>query len=391
MSHSRRTTKKIEFNKRVRDIVSRDSNQLRKTFEKFDKEYASRLAEIQNMQEKVRHSMRNLAQERMQMRPNSEIANFQRGARREGEVEGGKSVHDDRREGSTMMFDNKLQSSVEERIKSNSKASLPGIHNTRSEHLEVPNRASTRVRRFSLPHPPTFLPGGPKESRAFPIHASLPRTGISSSLPREAFVKPSSPKDTLRRKQLQSSETARQRRTDRLSVNDLPISSSRSDYLTSAKGKLSPQLGRKILKVENSLNDKDINSDPDEENKPDQVKSLGNSEITSGSDTPLKKGDDREPKGVIDHNNTRPKILLTRTRSSSLPCDPSQLKDIKLKENLNSDVSEFIGSANHVVSGKRVSSAALPIATHWKENEPVSGPFDELRYCRYLRSSDVED
>lgn len=387
MSQNRRTTKKIEFNKRVRDIVSRDSNRLRKTFEKFDKEYASRLAEIQNMQEKVRHSMRNLAQERMQIRPNSEIANFHRSARREDETEGAKSVHDDRRKGSKMMFDNKLQQSVEERMKSNSKASLPGIHNTRSEHLEVPNRSPTRTRRYSLPHPPTFLPGSPKESRAFPIHASLARSGISSSLPREAFVKNISPQDALRRKQLQSSEIAWQRRTDRLSVHDLPTSSSSSDSLNSAKAKLSPQLSRKVHKADIIHNEKDINSKPDEDKKSEHAKFT---EDSSGSDT-LMKDIEREPKSVIDHNNTRPKVLLTRTRSSSLPCDPSQLKDIKPKESLNSGVSGFIRSKDHVASGKRVSSLAVPVATDQNENESVSKPFEELRLCRYLRSSDVED
>ena len=55
----------FEFNKRVRDIVSRDSNKLRLEYDKFERQYNSRLAEIHSMQEKMKHSMRELALEKM--------------------------------------------------------------------------------------------------------------------------------------------------------------------------------------------------------------------------------------------------------------------------------------------------------------------------------------
>ena len=54
-----------EFNKRVRDVVSRDQNRLRETFEKYDKQCAERMAEIHHMQEKVRFSMRSLAMDKI--------------------------------------------------------------------------------------------------------------------------------------------------------------------------------------------------------------------------------------------------------------------------------------------------------------------------------------
>lgn len=419
MSQNRRTISKIEFNKRVRDLVSRDSNQLRQTFQKFDKEYASRLAEIQSMQEKVRHSMRNLTQERMHMRTNVETGNFHRGARRENETERGKSMPDDHRQGSTSITDNKSQSSVDERVKRNSKASLPGIQFSRSDHLEIPNRGQTRRRRNSLPHPPTFLPGSPKESRALPIHASLARTTISSSLPKETFVKPGSPnetsflsnlpgspKETLRGIHLKSPDNTRQRRNDyKLSVNDLPFSSSRSDPVASVRVKLSPQLDRKVRKVTSKVDsiedDQDINNEHDKGEKSEQGESEEDSKKTRGSHTSLLQqktdngsldsGSETESKRGIDCNNTKPKALLKRTRSSSLPCDPSLLKDLKPRESQYSGVRRPTRSANHAGGGKRVSSPVVPISTHRKENESSLRSFEELRHCRYLRSSDIED
>ena len=62
MAHrNKRGVSRVEFNKRIRDLVSRDTNKLKQTFDKFDREHASRMAEIYGMQEKMRHAMRNLA------------------------------------------------------------------------------------------------------------------------------------------------------------------------------------------------------------------------------------------------------------------------------------------------------------------------------------------
>lgn len=408
MAQNRRTVSKIEFNKRVRDLVSRDSNRLRQTFQKFDKECASRLAEIQSMQEKVRHSMRNLTQEKMHARPGSEFGNFHRAARRESETERGRSLPHDDQEGSKP--DSRVLS-TNERIKHN-KASLPGIHVSHSDHREVPNRGQARSRRHSLPHPPTFLPGSPKENRALPIHVSHPRTTMSSSLPKEAFVKPGSPseaslmsslsgspKQSLHGVNLQYPETARNRKSDyRLSVSDLPISSSRNDPLSTLRIKLSPQLGRKghivVSKDDTAGEDHDISTESAKDDTSEQDSCDEDLESSGESPTSLQHqqttnhafdhATETEPKRENNSTYTKPKTLLKRTRSSSLPSDPDLLKNLKPRDSHRSGVFRPSRSANH---SPRELSPGVPLQ---KGKEPASKPFDELRHCRYLRNSNVE-
>ncbi|XP_078383283.1 uncharacterized protein LOC144665876 [Oculina patagonica] len=416
MAQNRRTISKIEFNKRVRDLVSRDSNRLRQTFQKFDKECASRLAEIQSMQEKVRHSMRNLTQEKMQARPGSEFGNLHRGARKESETERGRSVPDEHQEGS------KPESrvlSTDERMKHNNKASLPGIHFIRSDHLEVPNRGQARSRRYSLPHPPTFLPGSPKESRALPIHASHTRTTMASSLPKEAFIKPGSPneaslisnisgspKQSLRGVNLQYTQDAGNRKSDyRLSVSELPISSSRSDPLSSVRIKLSPQFDRKghivASKETTAGKDHDITTESDKGDTSDQDSFVKDSKSPKESCASLQHQQTNETNRSFDHAietktrrendsnyNAKLKTPLKRTRSSSLPCDPDLLKNFKPRDSHRSvGVSRPSRSANHAGGTTR---AVSPGVTLQKGKETASKPFDELYNCRYLRTSKFE-
>lgn len=393
MAQNRRTISKLEFNKRVRDRVSRDSNRLRQTFEKFDKEYANRMAEIHSMQEKVRHSMRNLTQEKMQAR----------------EAERGKSFTNDHQEGGIS----------DTRTPSNSyKASLPGIQFNRSDHLESPNRGQARSRRFSLPHPPTFLPGSPKESRALPIHVSHPRP-IASSLPKEAFAKSGSPKDTslmsnlsgspkesLNGIYLQYPENSRRRKSDyRLSVKELPISLSRSDPMFTVKNKtLSPQLDRKGQEVaskgDTNGDDQNIKTEHvkddtshDHEDSPDNTEdsqSPGTSHFTLQRQPVAAHSSDRaveaEPRRGNDSYHGKPKTLLKRTRSSSVPCDPDRL-NLKLRDNIPTE-SKPSRSANH--GTKRDVSPAIRVTTPQGSIVTSSKPFEELRNCRYLRNSNLE-
>lgn len=415
MAQNRRTISKLEFNKRVRDLVSRDSNRLRQTFQKFDKEYASRMAEIHSMQEKVRHSMRNLTQEKMQARPGSEFVhvNYHRGARMESEAERGeKSSTNDHQEGGAS--DTRTSNTDDRMPKHNYKASLPGIQFNRSEHLEVPNRGQARRRRYSLPHPPTFLPGSPKESRALPIHVSHPRT-IASPLPKEAFAKQGSPKDTSLMSNLSGSpkeslhgihllypENTRRRKSDyRLSVRELPISLSRSDPMLNVKNKLSPQLDRKghivTSKDGTDGDDQNINTDPvndettdDHEDSCDKdFQSPGGSHITLQRQPVTDHGVETErPKGN-DSNHVKPKTLLKRTRSSSVPCDPDRLS-LQPMDNIRTVESRPSRSANHAAGTKRDVSPAIRVVTPQGDMDTSSKPFQELRNCRYLRNSHME-
>jgi len=417
MAQNRRTISKLEFNKRVRDLVSRDSNRLRQTFQKFDKEYASRMAEIHSMQEKVRHSMRNLTQEKMQARPSSELVNYHRGTRLESEAEGGgKSSTNDQREGG---ISNTRISNADERMpKHNYKASLPGIQFNHSDHLEVPNRGQARSRRHSLPHPPTFLPGSPKESRALPIHVSHPRT-IASSLPKEAFAKPGSPKDislmsnlsgspkeSFHGVHLQYPENARHRKSDyRLSVRELPISLSRSDPMFTVKNKLSPQLDRKghivASKGENDGDGQNANSEPvkDDTSEDREDSCDKDSQSPRGSHVTLQRQPvanhssdhavECEQQRGNDSNHVKPKTLLKRTRSSSVPCDPDRLS-LKSRDNTRTGESRSSRLANHAAGTKRDVSPAIRVVTPQGGMDTSSKRFEELRNCRYLRNSNIE-
>ena len=412
MAQNRRTISKLEFNKRVRDLVSRDSNRLRQTFQKFDKEYASRMAEIHSMQEKVRHSMRNLAQEKMQARPGAELVNYHRGTRIESEVErGGTSSTNNHHEGG--ISDTRTSNTDEKMPKHNCKASLPGIQFNRSDHLEVPNRGQTRSRRYSLPHPPTFLPGSPKESRTLPIHVSHSRT-IASSLPKEAFAKPSprdtslmsnlsgSPKESLHGIHLQYPENTRRRKSDyRLSVRELPISLSRSDPMFTVKNKLSPQLDGKghivASKDDTDGDDQNVNTDPvkddtsdDHEDSCDKdSRSLSGSQIALQQQPVPGAALEAEPQRGNDSNHVKPKTLLKRTRSSSVPCDPDRLS-LKPMDHIRTVESRPSRSAYHAAGTKRDVSPAIRVVTPQGEMDTSSKPFQELRNCRYLRNSNIE-
>ena len=393
MAHNRRTVSKIEFNKRIRDLVSRDSNRLRQTFQKFDKECASRLAEIQSMQEKVRHSMRNLTQEKMQAQLSPAAGHDLHLPRKESETERVKlSVQYDNLASRANAPDSRIALTPEERRKSFNKASLPGIPHTPSEHLKVPSSGETRSRRYSLPYHPTFLPGSPKENRTFP------RTPMASSLPKEVFMKPGSPIETSPLSNLSSSpkqsssgiHLQHHKNEYRLSIHNLPISLSHSDNLSNVRVKMSPQLDRRDLKTlgpNENLNEDDLGENNDyakEQNG--QESSDKDSKNPGRSSHPPRHPNtamETDPRRVSDPNNVKSKALVKRTRSSSLPVEPEMLfKDFKPRES-HSGVSS---SGNRSTNSKRDSLPLVP-----KKNiETSPSPFEELRRCRYLRSGDTE-
>jgi len=375
------------------------------------------MAEIHSMQEKVRHSMRNLSQEKMQARPSSEVVNYHRSTRMESEAErGGKFSTNDQQEGG--ISDTRTSNTDERMPKHNYKASLPGIQFNHSDHLEVPNRGQARSRRYSLPHPPTFLPGSPKESRAFPIHVSHPRT-IASPLPKEAFAKPGSPKDTSLMSNLSGSpkdsfhgvhlqypENARRHKSDyRLSVRELPISLSRSDPMLTVKNKLSPQLDRKghivPSKGDTDGDDQNINTDPvkDDTSNDHEDSCDKDSQSLKGSHITLQRqpvtnhshdhADHAEQQRENDSNHVKPKTRLKRTRSSSVPCDPDRLS-LKPRDNIRTGESRPSRLTNHAAGAKRDVSPAIRVVTPQGGMDTSSKPFEELRNCRYLRNSNIE-
>lgn len=374
MAQNKRAVSKIEFNKRIRDLVSRDSNRLRQTFQKFDKECATRLAEIQSMQEKVRYSMRNLKQEKMQAQLNA--------------------VHDlqlERRGNESLphqesAFDRKAFT-PEERRKNNYRASIPGIPYNRFDHLEVPSSGQTRSRRHSLPHRPTFLSGSPKEIR------TQPRASISSSLPKETIVKPatatetpilsnlsSSPKESSHLSHLQLRKNGY-----RLSISDLPILPPRFDNVSSIRVKRSPQLDRRSLDTNDSWDDQSTGMGHVKDEKSSQEicnQDTKNPRRSSHTPSHLNIAMETDPRRESDPNNVKSKPLVKRTRSSSLPFEPETMfGDVKLRE-IHSCVPRSVTSVNPAAGSK-----ALPITTlPKKENEDATRSFEELRRCRYLRS-----
>lgn len=397
MAQNRRTISKIEFNKRIRDLVSRDSNRLRQTFQKFDKECASRLAELQSMQEKVRHSMRNLAKDKMQAQLNTE-QDLQL-PRKESETERGKPSPREHVHHQGSVPDRKAFTPEEKRRSSN-KASLPGISHNRADHLEVPRSGQARSRRHSLPHRLTFLPGSPKENR------TLPRASMTSSLPKEAFVKPGPPMKTSPLSELSSSpkETSLgiplqyRKNGYRLSIGDLPISSSRSDHMSNVRLKRSPQLDCRSHTLNSNANcnidDQGVCSEHAKDEKSQQACSNKDCKAQRRSNhTPghLNTAMETEPRRGSDPNNVKSKRLVKRTRSSSLPVEPETLlKDFKPKES-HSGVFRSVKSPSYVAGDKHESPAVAQLSIlPKKKDEAASSAFEELRHCRYLRSSDTE-
>ena len=369
MAQNKRGVSKIEFNKRIRDLVSRDSNRLRQTFEKFDKECATRLAEIQSMQEKVRYSMRNLKQEKMQAKLNL--------------------VHDaqvEENENEPLTQQESPASDKKDLKSDNHRTSIPGIPFNRSDLLEVPRSSQTRTRRHSVPHRPTFLSGSPKEIRAFQ------GTTMSSSLPKQAYAKPASPTETSLLSNLSSSPKESSSGTShykvrnnlyRLSISDLPISKARSDNLSNIRVKLSPQSGRRSHHSKNNWvmdnDEKEICTHGNQDTKNPRRSFHTPSHLGVTMET--------ESRRASDPHKVRPKSIVKRTRSSSLPFEPDMVnREAKPKE-IHYGVTRSAKSVNRPLESKAVPTPFLDR----KENEADAGLFEELRHCTYLRNRTEND
>lgn len=331
MAQNKRTVSKFEFNKRIRDLLSRDRNRLRETFQKFDKEHANRLAEIHSMQEKVRHSMRNLAKERVkaQLRADAELDQ----TRKESETEESPFLNE--KVSISQLNGTRNAFTPEARRKSYQKALLPSIPVSRSDHLQVPNSSETRIRRHSVPHRPTFLPESPKDIRKLPrpyLSSSPPKEGLKGGFlietPLMSNLALSSPKQRSR-----GINTQHNKNGYKLSIHDLPTSVSRSDNLLSTPVKKSPQFHRRAVRAQNSqeAKDKDSHSETNADHKMEctkGVKSKGqedSEENTTGSGNSNSSTVATETESEITPgiNNDKPNSFVKRSRSASLPTDPT--------------------------------------------------------------------
>ncbi|XP_068736106.1 uncharacterized protein [Montipora capricornis] len=392
MAQNRRTVSKFEFNKRIRDLVSRDSNQLRQTFQKFDKEYATRLAEIHSMQEKARNSMRNLAKDKIQAQLRSEEEDSL--TRRKGDT----STYTGHTGESSLLQLNGSRKALtpEGRRKFENNASLPTISVARSDHLQVPISYEARTRRHSVPHRPIFPSENPKDTGTFP------KAYVSFSPSKEAFTSGpqteasplSNPTSSLKQRS-RGTNLQKNKNGYRLSIHDLPTSSSRSDNLLNVRKK-SPQLYRRSLKTSDA---KEV-EDKDSHNKTNNGHNIDHPEKSSEQNDSKLKDDieDTDPSSshftVVmeiespkrpDNDNFNLKSPVKRTRSSSLPVDPTLLKGLSVKES-HPDVPfrSQTSISQNTTSSEHVLSSAV------KEEEPgaAENPFDELSRCRYLRSGD---
>lgn len=331
MAQNKKTVSKFEFNKRIRDLLSRDRHRLRETFEKFDKEHANRLAEINSMQEKVRHSMRNLVKERVKAQLRNDAEHHQ--TRKESETE--ESLFLNEKFSVPKLNDSRIIAfTPEARRKSYQKALLPSIPVSRSEHLQVPNSPDARIRRHSVPHRPTFLPESPKDIRKLPkayLSSSPPKEGLKSGFLIETPVMSnlalSSPKQRSQGVNVQHNKNGY-----RLSIHDLPTSVSRSDYLLNTPVKNSPQFHRRPVRAQNShgAKYKDSDTETNADRKTECTKDVKSKEEEDSRENTTGSGYsnhstvamETEAEITPDINNDKPKFVK-QSRSTSLPTEPA--------------------------------------------------------------------
>lgn len=331
MAQNKKTVSKFEFNKRIRDLLSRDRHRLRETFEKFDREHANRLAEINSMQEKVRHSMRNLVKERVKAQLRADAEHNQ--TRKESETEESPFLNE--KFSIPELNDSRIAFTPEARRKSYQKALLPSIPVSRSEHLQVPNSPDARIRRHSVPHRPTFLPESPKDIRKLPkayLSSSPPKEGLKGGFlietPLMSNLALSSPKQRSRGINLQHNKNGY-----RLSIHDFPTSVSRSDNLLNTQVKSSPQFHRRPVREQNShgAKYKDSHSETSADRKMECTKGVKSKEQEDSGENTTGSGHsnhstvamETESEITPDINKDKPKSFVKRSRSASLPTDPA--------------------------------------------------------------------
>ena len=415
MAQNRKTISNVEFNKRVRDLVSRDNNRLRQTFQKFDREYETRLAEIQNMQEKVRHSMRSLAQDKKQVQAGFVDVSSEGRGRETDRTKGWTQAH--LKGGANPYYNGKREHKDETtggRKKHGSSNSLLGVYHPPSSQIELPSPFQYR-RRHSLPHGPTFLPpGSPKEARMLSthrFHSSELKTHMVSSPPKEASVKPRSFKETYVLSESPKETHAGQQQWNgkhrllesyRLSVGAVPITASRADPVACLRVKLSPRSGRKRLLMDSARGDNTKEDDrhdwhhefyrqtSDQELNSEEASSMN--ALRNSTARMSLTVTETEPRIEVDPDCSKTKRPVARTRSSSLPVviDPDAIKNLHQKSSHSGQRGGGGGTARQRIKNKSIASSEVPISSVKKEKESPAKSFEGLRRCRYLRTSDID-
>lgn len=339
-----KSKRNLDFNKRVRDLVSKDRTKLRERCDKFDKQCAERLAEIQHMQEKVRFSMRNLAKDKIQI-------NQGEARRRKSEI----SQYSPRKESESSSSLSKDDESVckKETIKEFLQKHRGSDGVLRSKNLEIPD---CKTRRASIGVPP----GSPKTSRdVASLHAIDSRAALSSSFPKDLYTV------TNTRKLSRPND-----RNNMLSVNDLRMTS--KSPVINLRRKSADENVRGTRKF-SEISRPNIDPSPDRlgtDNRPWRPRSVSVAHVTVPKVT---KGTNSRK-----YSGAGPKGQLFRMRSSSLP-------DL-LSPNYSNEGKDTMSSS---APGKRLEDTASGNITIKDNDSPLARKFEELRNCRYLRTSDA--
>lgn len=384
MAHrTRRGISKVEFNKRIRDAVSRDSNKLRQTFDKFDKEYASRMAEIHSMQEKVRHSMRSLAMDKKHVQETSDH-NRKTDDEKNPEERGTKEATKLRRNGANSMDPLKLNARRNPRM---------SVGHHLPSQLEI---SAENKRRYSLPlYRSPFTTGIAKSNRdnprespprllhsqgGFPQFPTNHMPKVSSPPQREIHSRLNSPKDTpsLAPKELHSSfhvPTSR-REHPRLSINSLPASA-RVPMATTGVRRRYQAYGSAPASVRGESFDEKKDLARGTQQNPKTASRVRSVSLCRALQPVVAMV--TETRRLSDSDSRKMK-----NRTFSLPSNPQ----VTMK--LPSEVTHKMSSPD---SKPRRSSPAIPIPGQRKNDidDVEADAFEELYQCRYLRNNDVEE
>lgn len=344
--------KTFEFNKRVRDLVSKDRTNLREKCDKFDKQCAQSLAAIQQMQEQVRFSMRCLAKDKIEIK--------QENARRrhsEATQHSSSSQNTDGSQSNVNKNKNELETLNNKEFLQKHRGSDGVI---RSNNLDIP-RVSNALRRASTPVG-LFQPTSPKNIRNIgnTISASDTRALNPSSLPEDLYSW------SNKRKVSKPSE-----KNNKLSINDFPVPP-RSPVNLHRK---LPEVNTSTLRVRkfSEVSRPNVDLSPNHltiENRRPRSLSVANvtvAQTTKGTTSPSRK-----------LSGAGPKSKLTRQRSSSLPdllSPPSNSQKNRgpiLSSSSSNQLDDVFGDDVDVKD----------------PDSPLARSFEELRNCRYLRTSD---
>ncbi|XP_031563235.1 uncharacterized protein LOC116298813 [Actinia tenebrosa] len=412
-----------EFNKRVRDVVSRDQNRLRETFDKYDKECAERMAEIHHMQEKVRFSMRSLAMDKIHINQANSVA---RNHRRSDESRVQSDAKEDHTRGSqvTNKPDDDGQESKQTKrdvneVSKRHRASVTSMF-SKPRTLDIPGPTTNRRASspFALPPSSARSPQQPRHETTNNVYITGSRPTMSSSYPttdgymihtlnktprsqpkltdthnmlsvNDMRMTTKSPVINLRRKsagEVGDNRQVSERKGDRdCSPNHLRTDTRQRSTSVSHFPKphiSSPRNQRKLSTAgqkgvrDSSLNRLRTETRPVRQ-RSTSVSHLPNPHVSS-------------PRNQRKLSATGQKVQLFRTRSNSLP-------DLLSPDSILTTTQQG-GSAEDGVASKKskdvqksepiqVGSASCQAKP---DNSPLARSFEEMRHCRYLRCSDTD-